>query len=232
MQAGQLYTYIKYFSTQHILMSVIIRMQPRTMHNVIVNFLVLVLVFTHKTETWNQTHTSINTISVYACLHMATHQSRMLSKILYVWTRCDMNLNWTGGLHYNISLCVCVQRSLFQLTLSLWLWPNIEAHLKGACITLIFSVCLIERSFQMATWWPPLSSLFPFAQSCMGRQKTGSTFFANRSFCHGILISWPKPWVWLLKNTTQHNQTGQVSIAAWLHVSGYWGSSGWTIALD
>ena len=32
---------------------------------------------------------------------------------------------------------------------------------------------------------------------------------------HGVLLSWPIPWVWL-KSTPKHNQTGQVLIAAWL----------------
>jgi hypothetical protein len=111
---------------------------------------------------------------------------------------------------------VCELTSLFLSSLSLW--PNIEVHLKGCCITLISSVCLTERSVQMAAWWPPLSSLFPFTWSRRGTTAAGTTFFANANglfLCHCVLLSWPILWVWL-KSTPKHNQTGQVLIAAWL----------------
>ena len=56
----------------------------------------------------------------------------------------------------------------------------------------------------------------PFARSRRGTTSAGTAFFANGLFLrHGVLLSWPIPWVWL-KSTSKHIQTGRYQFAAWL----------------
>jgi hypothetical protein len=174
-----LYIYIVFQHSAH--SNVVSCHKDETPHNVIVNFLVFTLM---KLKSETETCTSINTILVYACLHMATHQSRMLSKIFNVYG-LDVTWIWIGQeVYITTYLCVCVFSDLYFNWLLVY-----DYDLTGACITLIFSVCLIERSFQMAAWWPPLSSLFPFAfaQSCRGRQVAHSLPTARFAIAYSFL---------------------------------------------
>ena len=131
---------------------------------------------------------------------------------------------YEGTLHFVVTLTLTLDwlidwliSILIFTTLSLW--PNIDAHFKGGCVTLISSVCLNWKKGPSGSplQTTSLSSLFPFARKLGGTTQAGTAFFATDcSFALIYLLSWPSllnPW---LKRYIETQSSRADINAAWL----------------